>query len=484
MEEAVPRKIPAYPGAVTDENIRAIFRGAGDFVAREVRCGAFTLCVYMIDGLVSGADASEFVLKPIAEHLHGETMQELYANALGGMVYNSVADPCPDLDAVAAKLVNGFCVVLFPGAGAGAFEVKTGEKRGISAPEVENTVKAAKDAFVETVRTNTSLVRRHLRAPELRLHETTVGRRSLTNVTVVWLDGVTNRDLVERMKKRLDEIDVDGFLSPSAVEEYVTGSRATAFPLMEYTERADKFCMGLLDGRVGLLVDGLPLGYLAPTDLGYLMRSPEDRGMDYISASCIRVLRYGALLLGLLLPGLYIAMATFHPEMIPLPLLRAMIESKASVPFSTAAEVLGLLLAFELLQESGLHLPQAIGQSVSIIGGIVVGTAAVEASLISPAALIAVSAAGICGFALPNRDFAEAIRLWRFLLAVLSALCGLYGLTVGLITLTVHLAGLTCLGEAYLMPLTSARAGILRLRLKYEKQRNPDLNPEDGRNQK
>ena len=189
------------------------------------------------------------------------------------------------------------------------------------------------------------------------------------------------------MKDRIASIDVDGFLSPAAVEEYVTGSRRTAFPLLQYTERSDRFAQGLLDGRVGLLVDGLPLGYLAPADLMYLMESPEDRGRDYIGASAVRILRYFALLTGLLLPGIYIALATFHQALIPLPLLRSIIESKEAVPFSTAAEVLGLLIAFELLQESGIHLPQAIGQSVSIIGGIVVGTAAVEAGIISPMAL-------------------------------------------------------------------------------------------------
>ncbi len=485
MEQPTPRPNPAYPGKLTDENIRMIFREAGDFVPRTLQCGDFTLYAYAIDGLVSGGDISEYIFKPITEHLSADSMETLYAFALGGMIYNSVADPCEDLDTVALKLVNGFCVVLFPGVGAIAFEVKTGEKRGPSAPEVENTVKGPKDAFVETVRSNTSLIRRHMRSPDLRLYETKVGRRSLTNVTVVWLDGVTNRELVSRMKARLDEIDVDGFLSPSAVEEYVTGSRPTAFPLMQYTERTDRFCQGILDGRVGLLVDGLPLGYLAPADLGYLMKSPEDRSKDYVSASCIRVLRYGAMLLSLLLPGVYIAMAAFHQEMIPLQLLRAIIESKQSVPFSTAVEVLGLLLAFELLQESGIHLPQAIGQSVSIIGGIVVGTAAVEAKLISPAALIAVSVAGVCGFALPNRDFAEAIRVWRFVLAILGAISGLFGVTVGLLALLLHLSGLTCLGVAYLAPFSNVRgAGILRPRLRFRKSRNPELRPEDGRNQK
>lgn len=472
-----------YSGEVNHENITGIFEGAADFIARRLCCNGVSLYAYAIDGLTSGADTSEYVIRPITDNLTGSTPAALYEEALLGNVYNSVADPCKDLDTVARKLVNGFCVVLFPGAGAIAFEVKTGEKRGISAPEVENTVKGPKDAFVETVRSNTSLIRRHLRTPALRLWEAQVGRRSLTNVTVAYIDGLTDPRLVERMQRRLEKIDVDGFLAPSAVEEYVSGSRKTAFPLIQYTERADKFCAGLLEGRVGLLVDGLPLGYLAPADLGYLMESPEDWSRDYLSASVLRILRYGALILGLLLPGLYIALAVFHQEMIPLPLLRAIVESKKDVPFSTAAEVVSLLLAFELLQESGIHLPQAVGQSVSTIGGIVVGTAAVDAGLVSPAALIAVSIAGVCGFVLPNRDLAEALRLWRLGFALIAAVAGLFGLTAGFIVLVGHLVGLQCLEVPYLAPFHKGQANVLRDRMVTDKFRDPLLHPEDRRKQ-
>jgi len=466
-------------GKVTDSDIHQVFSGAGDFIARKLRCGKFTLYAYAIDGLISGGDMSDFVLKPITGLPAADTIEALYQSALEGGVYNAVAVPAENLDKIAHMLVNGFCVVLFPEVGAIAFEVKTPDKRGPSAPEVENTVKGAKDAFVETVRSNTSYVRRHLRSPQLRLYETQVGRRSLTNVSVVWLEGVTNPAFVEQMQKRLKEIDIDGMLSPSSVEEYVTGGRATAFPLLQFTERPDRFCQGILDGRVGLLVDGLPLGYLAPVDLMYLMESPEDRGRDYIGASAVRVLRYLALLGSLLLPAIYIALATFHQAIIPLPLLRGIIESKQTVPFSTTAEVLGLLVAFELLQESGIHLPQAVGQSVSVVGGIVVGTAAVEAGLISPAALIMVSISGVCGFVLPNRDLANAIRVWRFAIAVLASLAGIYGVLAGVIVLIVHLIGLKSLGVGYLSPSGS----IFRKPLKSVKFRNKKLSPLDRRNQ-
>ncbi len=451
---------------MTHENILAQFADTADLIVRELQCGIFTLHAYAIDGLIAANSASDYIFKPITQDLAADSMQKLYDAALRGRIYNSVAKPCKDLDQIALMLVNGFCVVLFSGVGAIAFEVKTPTMRSISAPEVENTVKGPKDAFVETIRSNTSLIRRHLRTPKLRLFETQVGKKSMTNVAVVWVEGVTKPELVQRLKDRLSFLQIDSLISPAAVEEFITGSRLTAFPLLQYTERTDRFCQGLLSGQVGLIVDGLPQGYLLPVDIGTLLDSPEDRSVDFVSASAIRILRYAALVLTLILPGFYIAITTFHHEMIPLPLLRAIIESKQSVPFSTAIEVLGLLVAFELLQESGIHLPQAIGQSVSIIGGIVVGTAAVEAKLISPVALIIVSIAGICGFVQPNRDLSNALRIWRFAIAALGAVGALFGVTVGGILLLIHLSTLKSLDVPYLTPLSSGEnPGILRGRL-------------------
>ena len=474
-------------GTLNGKELAAQFAQAADFESRRVLCAGQVLEVYFLDGLTSGGDIAELVVRPLTALKEPERQEVLYTKAEQGTIWCASVKAAEDTRTAAELLVNGFCIVLFPALGKGlACEVKTGEKRSPSPPETENTVKGAKDAFTETLRTNTSLVRRHLRTPQLRIKEIVVGRRTLTKVTVCWIEDLTDPELPARMETRLSSIDIDGLLSPAAIEEYVTGSRKTAFPLLEYTERTDHFCQGLLDGQVGLLADGLPLGYLAPVNLGRLMRSPEDRATDYLSVSMLRALRFAALIVSLLLPAIYAAMAMFHQQMLPTKLLLSIIESKKDVPFSTLLEVVGLLCAFELLQQAGLHLPQAIGTAVSIIGGLVVGTAAVDAKLVSPAALIVTASSGICGFTLPNRELSDAIRLWRFLLTVLAGIWGLFGVTVGLLLLLVHAAGLESLGRSYLEPFGQAelKGALLRPRLVTQKRRDAVLGALDERNQR
>ncbi len=421
--------------ALTDANLRLQFDGAADFCARALQVGGNAAFFYFLDGLTSGDAIGSLVLRPLREDLPPGPPERLLEAILQGAVYHATVRRCTELTAAVKLLLNGFCLLLFPGCGAAAFEVKSGETRGPAEPQVESTTRGPKDALTETMRTNTGLLRRHLRTQTLCLYETVVGSHSL--------------------------------LTPAAVEEGLTGPRHTAFPLLQATERTDKLATGLLAGRIALLVDGLPMAYLAPVDLGHLLCSAEDLDTDPASATLIRLLRCAALLLSLALPALYVAMAAFHQEMIPIKLLAAIIQSKQEVPFPTVLEILGLLLAFELIQEAGVALPKMVSQPVSIIGGLVVGTAAVEARLISPAALIVVAAAGICGFVLPGKSLADAVRLWRLGLTVLASLAGLYGLSLGLLALIVHLAGLESFGRAYLSPFSALQAGsMIRHRIK------------------
>jgi hypothetical protein len=259
--------------------------------------------------------------------------------------------------------------------------------------------------------------------------------------------------------------------------------------LIAYTERPDRFCSGLVGGRVGILIDGIPLGYLLPGTVGQFFRTSQDKSENWMVASALSVLRYVCMLITLFLPSLYIAAVTFHPEMIPLKLARSINAAKTDVPFTTVFEVLIMLLAFEVLQEAGLRLPAAIGQTVSILGGLVVGTAAVEAKIVSPAVLIVVAIAGIAGYTMPSQDFAGALRIWRFLLAVAASVAGCFGMVLVGAVLVCRLASIESFGVAYLTPFAS-NAGeqveghaVLRQPLSRVKLREKYLNTRNRRNQ-
>ena len=489
-----PRKEPRIDLPLTIDNLKTVFGDSADFSTREICLhGApdkrVTLC-YVV-GMVRLERACDYLLRPLAqdEALVKCSLDEAYERMRCGGVYDLDVKECTAMDQATQSLIKGDCLLLFsPGKGL-AFSTATEEKRSVSPPENEPAIKGAKDSFVESIRTNTSLVRRRLRAPELRVREQIVGRQTLTPVDILYLEGITDPALVEEAQRRIARIDIDALLMTGALEEYIIDEADTAFPLIAYTERPDRFCSGLVEGRVGILIDGLPLGYLLPGSIRQFFKTGQDKSQNWMVASALSVLRYGCMLITLFLPALYIAAVTFHPEMIPLKLALSINAAKADVPFTTVFEVLIMLMAFEVLQEAGLRLPSSIGQTVSILGGLVVGTAAVEAKIVSPAVLIVVAIAGIAGYTMPSQDFAGALRIWRFVLAVAASVAGCFGVILGGAALVCRLAGLESFGVAYLTPFAS-NAGeqveghaVLRQPLHRTKLREKSLNTRNRRNQ-
>lgn len=492
-----PRKEPRFDGPLTLERLEQIFQDCVDFTKRPVSLGeggACTLTLCYLSGMVKMERVSDYVLRPLAQDealARCGTPRQAMDRMKDGALYNLSAEERTRLDAAVFDLVNGCCLLLFPGESAVlSLFVGTEEKRSISSPSNETVLKGSRDAFVESLRTNTSIVRRHLKTPELRIREQVVGRQSVTSVDILYIEGLTNPHLVEQVAAQLADIDIDAVLATGNIEEYIVPAARTAFPLVQYTERSDRFCAGLAEGRVGILIDGLPLGYLAPGVLGDFLQAPQDKSESWLLASALTLLRYLCMLGTLLLPALYVAMVTFHQEMIPTRLALSIIAAKQDVPFRSVFEVIVLLLAFEILQEAGLRLPQSIGQTVSIIGGLVVGSAAVEAKIISPAVLIVVAIAGIAGYTMPSQEVAGALRIWRFLLALLASAAGLFGVVAGLSALVIHLAGIESFGVSYLTPFAS-NAGeqveghaVFRQPLPQVKQRPAALKTRNRRNQK
>lgn len=459
-----PRPQPRIPLSLTLEDVKTYFSGCADFSTRTVRRAraedsAVTLCY--LAGMVKMERVSDYILRPLAQDaaLAGP-LHDAFAQMGEGALYNLICVHRTAMDEAAADLVAGWCLLFCPEeSGCLSLMVATEDKRSVGPPASETVLKGGRDGFVESLRTNTSLVRRHLKAPELKIKEQTVGRQSLTLVDIVYIEGIADPEIVKRLEERLAAIDIDAALTAGSLEEYLTDQSHTAFPLLQYTERPDRFCGGLAEGRVGLLADGLPLGYLAPGTVSTFFRAGQDKANNWMVATLITLLRYFCVLVTLLLPALYVATATFHQEMIPTRLALSIIAAKQDVPFHTAFEVIIMLLAFEILQEAGLRLPQSIGQTVSIIGGLVVGQAAVEARIVSPAVLIAVAIAGIAGYTAPSQEMAGALRLWRLLLTICASLAGLFGVVAGIGALVGHLARLESFGVPYLTPF-SGSAGI------------------------
>ena len=255
---------------------------------------------------------------------------------------------------------------------------------------------------------------------------------------------------------------MEGLAAAGALESAIVDAPGSPLPQLLHTERPDRLAQYLLEGRIGLLVDGLPIAFAAPVRLSDFMRVSADLNDHPLIASALSLLRWLALGLSLLLPALYVAVALYHQEMIPTRLLLSVIEAKRSVPFSTALEVLGMLISFELLQEAGLHLPNPIGDTVSIIGALIVGQSAVEARVVSPIAIIVVAFAGIAGYTLPSQDLGATVRLMRFGLVLAAITAGFFGIGAGLCLVLLHLASLDSLGQNYTAPLSDGRARPLR----------------------
>lgn len=444
---------------LTSDNIRTLLSDSDDIIMRKLNINGIEgleVTLFLVDGMVNIKMVNDDILKPLLQEerlskaKNGSQVIDLIEH---GALYLTSMRTRDNIDDTINDILNGSAALIFDGEKrAVTFDVKGFEKRNIEESSNENVIKGAKDSFIEVIHVNTSLVRRKIRTQNLRIKQMVIGQQTVTPVAVCYINGIANENLVRELTKRLQAIDTDGVLEAGSIEEFITDSKLSTFPQILYTERADKFCANLLEGRAGILIDGLPTAFIVPGTINQFMQAPEDYSKNFFVASMISVIRYLSVILTLFLPGFYISLSSFHPEMLPSKLVATIVASKEGVPFPTFIEVIVMLLSFEVLLEAGLRMPKSIGQAVSIVGALVVGQSAVEAQMSSPAVVIIVAVTVIAGFTMPNQDFANALRLWRFVVTIFASVAGLFGLTVGLIILILHLAKIETFGVAYLTP--------------------------------
>lgn len=326
----------------------------------------------------------------------------------------------------------------------------------VSDSDSEKVVRGSNESFTDSIKVNTALIRKRVRSTRIRVKEKICGLRSHTNVALMYMQDLIYPRLLEEIENRLDQFEIDGVLDSGVIEQLTEESWYSPFPQFQTTIRPDRAAMAILEGRIVLLSDNSPVALILPTDWNSFLKTTDDYYNRFAVVTFARILRYFAAFFAMTLPGIYIALTNFHTQVLPTPLLLSFWEARLGVPFPAAFEVVLMELSFELLREAGVRLPGAMGNTIGIVGGLIIGQAAVDANIVSPIVVIIVSFTALCSFAIPNEEFAFAFRILKFVFIFLSSWLGYFGFLIGITAVCIHLSKLKSFGIPYLMPFVAA----------------------------
>ncbi|MGG1517021.1 spore germination protein [Paenibacillus oryzisoli] len=435
------------------ERVRDTFGNSGDIVMQTIHWDAeepVDLGFIYIQGLVSGALIQNLLVEQLKTDSAGFTLNTI-RNAISTL---GQAREISDFEALFQSILTGQTIILVNGFALGlAAQTQGGEHRTVEEPTTQSVVRGPREGFTEQISTNTALIRRKIKDPNLWMEPMTVGRVSRTEVAMMYMNGIANEKLVTEARMRLQRIDIDAIFESGNIEELIQDDSYSPFPTLYNTERPDVVAAGLMEGRVAILVDGTPFVLMAPALFIQFYQSAEDYYQRADFATLLRLLRYVCIFISLLAPSLYIGITTFHQELLPASLLISLAAQREGIPFPAFIEAVVMEVTFEILREAGVRLPKTVGQAVSIVGALVIGQAAVEAGLVSPAMVIIVAITAIANFAIPSFNMGISLRILRFLLMLFAASFGLFGVTVGLIAIVLHLCSLRSFGVPYMSPM-------------------------------
>ncbi|MDD9269485.1 spore germination protein [Paenibacillus sp. GCM10023248] len=448
------------------ENLSYILESTGnsdDIVSRTFRAGPdgqIQVCLLYTDGLTDKNSVQEFVITPLMNHIGPREVDllcysddTLFSGLKEQVLTVGAIKDVQDHEALIHFLLSGQVILLIEGISqALSINMSQWEDRGVSESSAQSVVRGPKEAFTENLRTNTSLLRRKIKDRNLWLESISLGQYTKTNVAIMYIHGLANDKIVEEVRSRLGRIQIDGILESSYIEEMIEDKKWTPFPTVFNSERPDVIAAGLLEGRVAILVDGTPFVLLVPALFVQFYQAAEDHYQRADISTLIRFIRIFALFIALSAPSLYIAITTFHQEMLPTRLLMSLAAQREGVPFPAFIEALMMEITFEILREAGIRMPKTVGQAISIVGSLVIGQAAVEAGIVSAAMVIVVAITAISSFVLPSYNISITIRMLRFILMGLAASFGLYGVTIGTLTLLLHMCSLRSFGVPYMSP--------------------------------
>ena len=423
-----------------------------DIVSREITIGQKKVSYIYSETLSSSDSVTDFLLKPISNILllnngnERSNFEELIKNSITGASCKKVNN----LDDAVKEIFNGHTVLVIDDSYMLAIETKATLDRGITEAEVENSIAGPKDAFGENLNKNVGLIRKRIRNHNLIVKTLFLGNESNTKIAISYMDNIADKSLVnkvlERAKKIKNDIIIDGGY---VTEEF---SRVSFLPEVNHTERPDLASFALLEGKVCLLVDNSPTVLIIPTFFIDFFHTADDYYQKNINTTFIRILRFIAFFIAIFLPGYYISITTYNPTSIPTALLMKLISQHTSVPFPAFFEILIMIIAFEILRESDIRIPNKVGSSTSILGGLILGDAAVSAGIISPIMIIVVAISSISSLIFPYNSMINLIRYYRYFILVLAILFGLYGIFIGFALLIINISSITSFGYPYTYP--------------------------------
>ncbi|MEC1520531.1 spore germination protein [Neobacillus niacini] len=472
-------------GNSTDVNIRKL--QLGDGIGPNV-------AVVFIEGIADSKAINDFIIESTMNHRTVHNSRPLFEILLEDVVALGDVKEITDWENLFLSLMSGESIILVDGSHkALSASTRGGEQRSIQEPSSQVTVRGPRDGFTESIRTNTALIRRRIQNPNLWMENMKIGSVTKTDVSIMYIKGIAKEDIVQEVRNRLKSIEIDSILESGYIEQFIEDEALTTFPTLYHTERPDMVAGNLLEGRVAIVVNGTPFVLIAPAVFIQFFQSVEDYYGRADIATALRFLRILIFFISIIAPAAYIAITTFHQEMIPTQLLIAIAAQRETVPFPALVEALIMEVSFEILREAGVRMPRAVGSAISIVGALVIGQAAVQAGIVSPAMVIVVAITAIANFATPAFAVAISSRLIRFGFMFAAATFGFYGIILGVIILAVHLCSLRSFGVPYLTPMApliveNLGDTIVRLPLWAQKKRprlfSSELENRVGENQK
>lgn len=443
--------------------LKEVFKDANDIIFRNLNVGQnkkVNILLVYVDGMTTKDAISEFAVQNMMEAVNLEELEnnpdkELQNAIMQTSISITEAGTLQTLQECVDKMLSGETIMFIDTCSKAIWLSSRGwPLRGIQEPSAETLIRGARDGFIETMKINITLIRRRIRDPRLKIKYMMVGTRSKTDVAVLYIEDIVNKTVLETVEKRLKNIEIEAILESSYIEEMIEDDNYSPFPQIENTERPDAAASALLEGRVVIAVDNTPTVLMAPATFVSFMQSSEDYYERWMLACLIRAIRYIALPIVMLFPAIYVAVAQFHPNLLPTQLALYVAASRANVPFPPYFEALLMELVMELVREASLRITTPVGSTIGLVSGLVIGSAVVEAGLITPIAVIIVALTSLSSFAIPSYNFSTSLRMIRFGFIILSSIFGLFGISVGLCILIIHLCTLKSFGVPYLTPLT------------------------------